>query len=105
MKPAAPVVAPEGGCLRLACCVPFCRRTFKSDKAGTPWGEGSEVICGKHWRGIAAPRRRRYSLLKRRFKNRKGTLQGPLAERIERILENEWLKLKAIAIEAAAGIA
>ena len=105
MKYSAPIIAPEGGCARLACCVPFCRRTFKSDKAGTPWAEGSEVICGKHFRLINVGRRRRYSGLKRRYLTRKGTLQGPLGERLARILEEEWARLKVIAIEAAAGIA
>lgn len=104
MKPTAPAIAPEGGCVRLACCVPFCRRTFRNDKNQTPWPEGSEVICGKHWRLIDRDRRRRYDKLKRLFKNKRGTLQGKLADYIHERLGREWERLKTVAIEAAAGI-
>lgn len=100
----APAVAPEGGCERLACCVPFCGRTFRNDKKGTPYPEGSEVICGKHWRLLSRDRRRRYSRLLRLYKGRKGTLQGALAERICRLLNEEFDRMKAIAIERAGGV-
>ncbi len=90
--------------VRLGCLVPHCRRTFKKDKAGTPWEDGDEVMCGKHWRGISRDRRRRYTKLQRLYKNKRGTLQGKLAETLERILGKEWERLKKIAIEAAMGI-
>lgn len=104
MKPTAPVIAPEGGCIRLACCIPFCRRTFRNDKKETPWPAGSEVMCGKHWRLVSAARRRRYNRLRRLFENKKGKLQGPLAERIARLLWQEFEHFKTIATGSAAGI-
>lgn len=104
-QPRPPVTAPEGGCARLSCCIPFCRRTARVDKAGTPWSPGSEVICGNHWRLINASRRRRYQKLKRMVENRKGKLQGVVADRIEALLLTEWARLKVCATERAAGIA
>lgn len=100
MKPTAPVIAPEGGCLRLACCVPFCRRTFKNDKVGTPWPKGSRILCGKHWRLGSATLRRRHSRLsrlqKRGIVRKEGQIEGMLYALGERILKQ--------ATEAAAGI-
>lgn len=104
IKPVVPAVAPPGGCPRLACCIPFCRRAFRHDKAGTPWPEGMEVMCGKHWRMVSRERRRRYSKLHRLWKNRKGHLQGEAASRIVRLLNAEFERFKAIATETAGGI-
>ncbi len=61
----APVVAPEAGCPRLACCVPFCGRTFRNDKAGTPWPKGSEVMCSRHYRTGPTDLRQRDRQLRR----------------------------------------
>lgn len=58
-KPVVPAVAPPGGCERLGCCIPFCRRTFKQDKFATPWPEGMEVMCGQHARMMTADLRAR----------------------------------------------
>ncbi|CAB4167976.1 hypothetical protein UFOVP860_74 [uncultured Caudovirales phage] len=99
--PTAPVIAPEGGCLRLACCVPFCRRTFKNDKVGTPWLEGSRVICGKHWRMGNATARRRHSRLSRLQK--RGIIVRK-AGQIEDMLHALWDRILKQATEAAAGI-
>lgn len=49
MKPTYPAIG-DGVTIRLACCVPHCRRTFRNDKQYTPWPKGSSVICGDHWR-------------------------------------------------------
>lgn len=49
MKPVYPAKG-DGVSIRLACCVPHCRRTFRDGKNGTPWHRGAEVICGKHYR-------------------------------------------------------
>ncbi len=99
-----PPVVGDGQAVRLTCCIPFCRRTFRNDKNGTPWPEGSEVICGKHWRLISRDRRRRYARLRRIFDGKKGKLPGPLADRIGRILWAEFERFKKIATEAAVGI-
>lgn len=99
-----PAIA-DGQCVRLSCCVPFCRRTFRNDKSGTPWPKFSETMCGKHWRLINVGRRRRYKKLERMLRNRKGVLQGALADRIVGLLWAEWGRMKAAAIERAAGIA
>lgn len=40
----------DGVTVRLACCIPHCRRTFRGEKKETPWYRGAEVICGKHYR-------------------------------------------------------
>lgn len=101
----APPIAPEGGCPRLACCIPFCRRTFRQDKKGTPWAEGMEVVCGRHWRLVSRDRRRRYSKLLKLYRNKKGTLQGDTADRIVDILNAEFERLRKIMTEAAVGIA
>lgn len=104
-KPVVPAIAPPGGCPRLACCIPFCRRTFRNDKNGTPWPEGMETMCGKHWRLVSKDRRRRYSRLHRLWKNRRGTLQdATMADRIVKLLNDEFERFKKIATEAAAGI-
>jgi hypothetical protein len=103
VKPTYPAEG-NGRTMRLACCIPFCRRTFKNDKAGTPWPEGAQVMCGKHWRMVSRDRRRRYSRLHRLWKNKKGAVQGEIADRIVRLLNDEFERFKKIATEAAAGI-
>lgn len=44
---------------RIACCIPFCKRTKKDNGAFDEW------ICGSHWRAVRAGRRRVYARLKR----------------------------------------
>lgn len=102
---ALPPIVGDGHSTRLACCIPFCRRTFRYDKNGTPWPEGHETMCGKHWRMIGKDRRRRWSKLYRLYKNKRGTLQGDMADRVARMLSAEFDRFKKIATEAAAGIA
>lgn len=77
---------------RLACCVPFCRRT-------TDRPEFSEWICGDHWRAIDKRRRQVYGRYVRQWR-RFGPTAGMhvAAGRI-------WERLKREAIEAAMGIA
>lgn len=101
-KPTAPVIAPEGGCARLACCVPFCRRTFKNDKAGTPWPEGVRIMCGKHWRLGSAVLRKRHGRLSRLHKR---GIVGRAGEQVEWMLHRLWERIRIQATEAAAGIA
>lgn len=90
------------GPIRLACCVPFCRRTFKNGKLGAPWEDGVEIICGKHWRLGSAILRRRHSRLQRLHTR---GIRGVAREKVEYL---RWLcfqRIKRQAIERAAGIA
>ncbi|GLK85698.1 hypothetical protein [Ancylobacter defluvii] len=102
---------------RLACCVPFCRRTRGVRKGET--GLPSEWICGPHWAGVPRALKRRKSL-NFRFIRREMRRQ-PLAsqwwrlppgsaERIKaigmwRVAGAIWDRCKRAAIEAAGGIA
>jgi hypothetical protein len=73
---------------RLACCVPFCRRT-------TGRTEFVEWICGKHWPLIDHRYRRVYGRAARRW--RRYRVGGERAARL-------WRRIKRQAIERAAGI-
>lgn len=88
---------------RLACCVPWCRRTISRASLKTPEGlEISEWICGHHWRGIRKSWRQLYQRLKW-----KAAQQGiTVFERRKFIARAEltWTKLKRMAVERAAGI-
>ncbi|ACL58510.1 hypothetical protein [Methylobacterium nodulans] len=76
--------------IRIACCVPFCRRMTDASKL-QPWG-ASEWLCQEHWSGIPARRRKAYRRAVRRMDSR-----TPASVRL-------WRRIKAQAIEAAAGI-
>jgi hypothetical protein len=109
-KPTAPVTAPAGGCVRLACCVPFCRRTFKQDRAGTPWNEGAEVMCGKHFRILPAELRARKRKVRKLW--RKANALAPETPHREKMIDvigrwewDLWQLGKLQATEKAAGIA
>lgn len=102
IKPVVPAIAPPGGCERLSCCIPFCRRTFRNDKKLTPWPEGMETMCGKHWRLGSVVFRRRHSRLMRLYK------RGPsdaIRFQIFIMLERLWDRIKKQATERAGGIA
>lgn len=75
--------------MRLLCIVPFCPHT-RGDRKGDPVREGMEWICGSCWRRTSLTWRRRYALFKRR-------------DRPE-LAVSMWARLKAQAIERAAGI-
>jgi hypothetical protein len=104
IKPVVPAVAPPGGCERLACCIPFCRRTFRNDKRGTPWPEGSHVICGKHWRLGSAIVRRRYSRLKRLHTRGPVNQHGSIRPKLERMMSACFDRVVRQATERAGGI-
>lgn len=70
--------------MRLRCCVPHCRRTRKFTPIYSEW------ICGVHWRATSKHWRGRFHLFNRRHRQ-------DLADRM-------WERLKAQAIERAAGI-
>lgn len=79
---------------RLACCVPFCRRT-----RGIRKGETSlpgEWICGDHWQSV--PRRLKVLRSAVRRRERRGTLTEERAAKIDWRI---WCMCKRAAIEAA----
>jgi hypothetical protein len=92
---------------RVACCVPFCRRTFKAE------GQ-TEVICGDHWRAIPIRYRRLKSLSGRRYRalcGDKGYWEFPpgspqrmKGHRLARQCEFFWERCKREAINRAMGI-
>lgn len=94
---------------RIPCCVPFCRRTADGTKF-----EGSEIVCGKHWRLASAPLRRRHGRFARLYRRRFGSNGywhyppgSPLrldAIKLGRICNKLWDRCKAQAVERAAGI-
>lgn len=87
VKPTYPATA-DGVTVRLACCIPHCRRTFRSDKNETPWNRGAEVICGKHYRmapRVLIERDRRLRRLSRR------------AEKLAPTAANERLSRRVVA--------
>jgi hypothetical protein len=77
---------------RLACCVPFCRRS-------TGRTEFSEWLCGDHWRLIDKSKRRVYGRYMRQWRR-----YGP-TERVHVAAGRIWNRLKREAIERAVGIA
>lgn len=107
-KPAWPVVAPEGGCERLACCIPFCRRTFRNDKKGTPWQAGMEVMCSKHYQTAPLDLRQRDRQLRRLLRKAERLLNGRKRHVLgRRIVTWQWecfAKIKLAVTERAAGI-
>ncbi|MER8923379.1 hypothetical protein [Mesorhizobium sp. LNJC384A00] len=92
---------------RLACCVPFCRRTFKDDGS-------SEIICGNHWRAVSTHLRRRKYKLYRRYRYLygdngywafpAGSPKRIAAVKLARLCDAAWMRCKRQAIERAAGI-
>lgn len=76
---------------RLACCVPFCRRT-------TGRTEFSEWLCGEHWRLVDKRKRRIYGRYVRQWRRFGPITSYKAADRI-------WNHIKREAIERAAGIA
>lgn len=74
---------------RLKCLVPFCRCS-RGDRKNDPVANVTEWICEKHWKGTTRSWRQRRGLFKRR---RRFDLEARM-----------WERLKAQAIERAAGI-
>lgn len=109
-KPTAPAIAPVGGCERLACCIPHCRRTFKQDRAGTPWPEGMEVMCGKHFRMASDDLRARRRKVRKLWRKAMALAEGtPHREQMLSVLArwdaDLWQLGKIQVTEKAAGIA
>lgn len=107
MKPVYPVEG-DGECVRLSCCVPFCRRTFRNDKKGTPWPKGSTIMCGKHWRTGPADLRRRDKELRRLLRKIERLMDVKKARRLWRIVarwhDQNWHQCRRAIVERAVGI-
>ncbi|CDX19846.1 conserved hypothetical protein [Mesorhizobium sp. ORS 3359] len=91
---------------RVACCVPFCRRTRKPDCR--------EWICGPHWLTVPPHIRRRKFKLFRRYRYLfgdqfwgafpPGSPKRIMAVKLDRLCLKAWDRCKRVAIERAAGI-
>jgi len=82
---------------RTSCIVPFCRRTTATDKLRAKGH--NEWICTDHWRSVDPRLRRLKSRAERKLARGTGdpvTMRG--------IIDRTWTKVKAKAIEAAAGL-
>lgn len=77
--------------MRIACCVPGCRRTSRGDAGFDEW------ICAKHWPAIARAGRLEYLQAKRRAKKHPSIGRLVRATRL-------WERMKCEAIEKAFGI-
>lgn len=77
--------------IRIACCVPHCREMIRAEQI-EPAGR-SEWMCRAHFNALPAIRRRAY----RKACKRLGDHRAPPAVRL-------WRRIRAQAIEAAAGI-
>lgn len=86
--------------MRIACCVPFCRRT-RGDRKGWPLTEGDEWICQDHWPLVSKTIKKRRAKLRRYLKRLR---PGPKVGRVLDIDDRLWAKAKKQAIERAAGI-
>lgn len=108
MKPTYPAVG-DGVTVRLACCIPHCRRTFRYDKGGNPWPQGHIVMCGQHWRSGPADLRARNRTLRRLLRKARRLMNAEQRIRLElRLMEWEnrsWDRVKDAVIERAMGIA
>ncbi|GAA3849434.1 hypothetical protein AFIC_001017 [[Pseudomonas] carboxydohydrogena] len=96
---------------RIACCVPFCRRTCRNDGGFAEW------ICGKHWAAVSKTTKRRRRLADRakarafRRSDQQYLEQGGLTEsQLNRALAAGelsralWRRCKREATERAMGI-
>lgn len=97
--------------MRLACCVPFCRRSVKV-------GEYNEWVCGKHWPLVSRStkaewrtvRKRVRAVTKRKPEYREywrlppGSPARLSAVSMWRRYDQVWNRCKQEAIERAAGI-
>lgn len=107
-EPRPPVVG-DGECVRLSCCIPFCGRTFRNDKKGTPWSEGQVVMCGKHWRMAPSDMRARDRQLRRLLRRVERLLPGGKRRRMWTVVarwhDQNWHHARQVITERAAGIA
>lgn len=101
-KDEAPVIS------RVHCCVPHCKRSYKSYDANV------ETICGKHWRLASPILRKRSVRLFRMYRNRfgdnhfsaypGGSEKRLAAVRLHNLCSKIWDRCKKQVIERAMGI-
>lgn len=97
----------DGEAIRIACCIPFCGRSFRNDRKNTPWPKGSRVVCGKHWRMARPLLRKRYAKVKRLLTRGLVSKQHgkrPYRCNIEWVLHRAFERIVKQATEAAGGI-
>jgi hypothetical protein len=88
---------------RIACCVPFCRRTA----ARLRYPDAEEIICGKHFRTTSGTLRRRMTKIRRAWKRelaRNDTFANKTIERLWALDNELWRRIKRQAIELAVGL-
>lgn len=73
--------------------MPGCRRTFA--------GSDPEIICGKHYRLADKHLRQRATWLRRRYNRTRSHRE---AERIYRLFDANWARIRRQAIERALGL-
>lgn len=105
-RPTSGRIVTEPG--RIACVVPFCRRT-RHNRDGV-----SEWICGDHWMAVSKTLRRRKARLSRAYTRRfgdahfskyeAGSPQRIACVRLARLFDRAWNAAKRQAIERAGGI-
>lgn len=83
---------------RIPCCIPFCKRTGSRAK----FPNCSEFMCGKHYQLGSRTLRRRRAKLRRRMLRTRGDTRD--AQRLSALDWRLWDRIKAQAIERAAGI-
>ncbi len=107
-RPAYPAEG-DGVTARLACCIPYCRRTFRQDKKLTPWPKGQVIMCGKHWRTAPADLRARDRQLRRLLRKVERLLPSGKRRRMRWIVarwhDQNWHRARLAITERAAGIA
>lgn len=86
---------------RIRCCVPYCRRTFKRS---ADHDDETETMCGKHYRLADPLLRAKRSTINRRRTAALNRMNWPLVDRLTRISNFMWRKIKRQAIERALGI-
>ncbi len=83
---------------RIACCVPFCRRTAPD------LGDGTEILCRPHYTMAPKTLRRRLARLRRMAVARCDRQDRSGLEQAEALYDRTWEALKRSATEAAAGL-
>lgn len=104
--------APKPG--RLACCVPFCRRTTRADR----WPGSLEWICAPHWRHVSRDKKVAQKALRKEHEGIRSEIEAAssagdgigldaaFARRGEAFDRSDalWERCRAEAVEAGAGI-
>lgn len=107
-RPTYPVEG-DGETIRLSCCIPHCRRTFRFDKNYKPWPKGDTVMCGAHWRTAPAHLRARDKMLRRTLRRVDRLMDAKQRYKLGRIvvrwINQNWERARVAIVERAMGIA